>query len=267
MTENKFGKTSRISLRTCSDNGKTLIEDVAFTAPYKIMTPFPKANGGISVIPLCASAGIMEGDCQEFLFRVGEGSDLEMLSQSFEKIHKMRGGSAYRRVRAEVEKNAVFYYYPQPVIPYKDSAFESAMEIRLAEESSRLFLMEVISCGRSASQERFAYRRFASKVAIYRRGKLIYRDNTRYEPASMDMEGLGMYEGYTHMANLFLTGPSGEMKGKIWEILDEEPECDGGVTCLAHGDLAVRIFGKRGQKLQETAEKIKKIFERGETPA
>ena len=35
--------------------------------------------------------------------------------------------------------------------------------------------------------------------------KLIYRDNTRYEPDKMPMEGIGMYEGYTHMANLFLS--------------------------------------------------------------
>ena len=35
--------------------------------------------------------------------------------------------------------------------------------------------------------------------------KLIYRDNTCYLPDQMPMEGIGMYEGYTHMANLFLS--------------------------------------------------------------
>ena len=39
--------------------GKTILEDVSFTAPYKIMTPFEKENSGIQVMPLCASAGIM----------------------------------------------------------------------------------------------------------------------------------------------------------------------------------------------------------------
>lgn len=68
MAENKFGKLSRLSLKTGIREGKTIVEDVAFTAPYKIMNPFPKKNGGISVMPLCASAGIMEGDRQEFDF-------------------------------------------------------------------------------------------------------------------------------------------------------------------------------------------------------
>lgn len=45
LTENKFGKLSRLSLRTGIRKGKTILEDVAFTAPYKIMNPFPKKDG------------------------------------------------------------------------------------------------------------------------------------------------------------------------------------------------------------------------------
>lgn len=260
MTENKFGKISRLSIRTGSRDGKTILEDLSFTAPYKVMTPFPKEDGGISIMPLCASAGIMEGDVQEFTFQISEGSNLEFLSQSFDKVHKMKEGLARRSVTAEVKKNAVFCYYPQPVIPYAQSAFESDMKIHLEDESSRFFLMEIISCGRKASGERFRYRKYASKVSVWRSGSLIYRDNTLYEPEKMDMEGIGMYEGYTHMANIFLTGGSEELQQNIWEILEQEPECDGGVTKLVQNDLAVRIFGQRAQKLQEVAEKMKAAF-------
>lgn len=261
LTENKFGKLSRLFLRTGLREGKTILEDVSFTAPYKIMNPFPKKDGGISVMSLCASAGIMEGDRQEFDFFVTEGTNLEFLSQSFDKVHKMKEGEAVRHVKAQVEKNAVFYYYPQPVIPYAQSAFESTMEFDLADKSSGLFLLEIISCGRKASDERFRYRKFASRVNIRRDGQLIYRDNTRYEPHKTDMEGLGMYEGYTHMANIFLSGPAINMQEQIWEVLENEKECAGGVTQLVQGDLAVRILGHRAQKLQETAEEIKAIFE------
>ena len=173
MTENKFGKISRLSIRTGSRDEKTILEDLSFTAPYKVMTPFPKEDGGISIMPLCASAGIMEGDVQEFTFQISEGSNLEFLSQSFDKVHKMKEGLARRSVTAEVKKNAVFCYYPQPVIPYAQSAFESDMKIHLEDESSRFFLMEIISCGRKASGERFRYRKYASKVSVWRSGSLI----------------------------------------------------------------------------------------------
>ena len=79
------------------------------------------------------------------------------------------------------------------------------MTICLGDETSRLFFLEIISCGRNAHDERFQYRRLSSKVLLYRGDKLIYRDNTRYEPDKMPMEGIGMYEGYTHMVNLFLS--------------------------------------------------------------
>lgn len=292
--DNKFGKVSRISACAALKDGKTILEDLSFTAPYKIMTPFEKENGGIQIMPLCASAGIMAGDSQEFSYHVKEGADLEILSQSFEKIHKMDEGSASRTIEVQVDKNAALYYYPQPVIPFAQSAFDSKMTIHLEDETSKLFLLEIISCGRNAHEERFQYRRFSSKVLLYRGEKLIYRDNTRYEPGKMPMEGIGLYEGFTHMANLFLsklcnrdnvdggketnidgmdikkqmnssgTGRTSdrtaELQEKIWQILDEDSEIDGGVTRLTTGDLALRIFGHRAQKLQQIAEKIKEIY-------
>ena len=292
--DNKFGKVSRISACAALKDGKTILEDLSFTAPYKIMTPFEKENGGIQIMPLCASAGIMAGDSQEFSYHVKEGADLEILSQSFEKIHKMDEGSASRTIEVQVDKNAALYYYPQPVIPFAQSAFDSKMTIHLEDETSKLFLLEIISCGRNAHEERFQYRRFSSKVLLYRGEKLIYRDNTRYEPGKMPMEGIGLYEGYTHMANLFLSklcnrdnvdggketnidgmdikkqmNSSGtertsdrtaELQEKIWQILDEDSEIDGGVTRLTTGNLALRIFGHRAQKLQQIAEKIKEVY-------
>ena len=257
-TDNPFGRVSRIALSASNRDGKTILDDVSFTAPYKIMTPFQKENGGIQVMPLCASAGIMKGDRQQFTYQIGEGANVEILSQSFEKIHKMDGGSASRKIQIQVAPHAILSYYPQPVIPFADSAFDSEMIIHLADETSRLFLLEILSCGRNAHEERFAYRRFSSKVKIYREGKMIYRDNTCYEPAKMPMEGIGMYEGYSHMANIFLSASISqpEIQEKITAILDAEKECEGGVTRLAYGDLAVRIFGNRAQKLQQIAERI-----------
>ena len=264
--ENRFGKVSQLSLTAAARNGRTYLDDVYFTAPYKMMRPFEKEGGGIQVMPLCASAGIMKGDVQRFEYNVGTGADMEVLSQSFEKIHKMDGGCARREVTAKVESDAVLYYYPQPVIPFAGSAFESDMEIRLADESSFLFMLDIISCGRTAREERFEYRKFASKVRVYRGGRLIYRDNTCYEPEKMPMEGVGMYEGYSHLANLFITAAAfdaekaAQLQEKIWATIEAYSECEGGVTRLAAGDLAVRIFGNRAQKLQQIAEKIKSFL-------
>ena len=119
--DNKFGKISRISACAALKDGKTILEELSFTAPYKIMMPFERENGGIQIMPLCASAGIMAGDSQNFL-PCKEGQTMEVLSQSFEKIHKMDEGAASRTIEVQVDKNATLYYYPQPVIPFAQSS-------------------------------------------------------------------------------------------------------------------------------------------------
>ena len=74
-----------------------------------------------------------------------------------------------------------------------------------------------------------------------------------------------MYEGYSHLANLFITTSNlgsertAELQEKIWAIIDADSECEGGVTRMAEGDLAVRIFGSRAQKLQQLADEIKSL--------
>lgn len=178
----------------------------------------------------------------------------------------MDEGAASRTIEVQVDKNATLYYYPQPVIPFAQSSFDSRMTIHLEDETSCLFLLEIISCGRKAHNECFRYSRFSSKVLLYRNDKLIYRDNTCYEPDRMPMEGIGMYEGYTHVANIFLTklrdtAANLQLQEKIWQILDEASETEGGITRLTTGDMALRIFGQCAQKLQQTAEKIKKLYE------
>ena len=170
-------------------------------------------------MPLCASAGIMAGDSQEFSYHVKEGADLEVLSQSFEKIHKMDEGSAARTIEVQVDKNATLYYYPQPVIPFAQSAFDSKMTIHLEDATSSLFLLEIISCGRNAHDERFSTADSPQKSCCTGETKLIYRDNTRYEPDKMPMEGIECTRA-THKSCFF---------SKIWRRKGEQKERKRGV--------------------------------------
>lgn len=257
---NQFGRVSELRLTAASKDGRTIVEDVFFTAPYKIMKPFVKPGGAITVMLLAASAGIMEGDRQHFDFNVKQGADLEFTSQSYDKIHDMKSGCAKRHTVVRVESGASFSFNPQPTIPFAGSAFENSMDIHLADETAKFQLSEIFSCGRYARGEKFAYRRYYNLVNIHRGGKLIYRDNTRYEPAVFDMAGMGMYEGYTHQANVFISVRDGISSAQedIHRMLAEREDAEGDVTELAQGDIAVRIFARRAQILENI---VKSIFD------
>ena len=102
---------------------------------------------------MSASAGIMEGDRQEFTFDIKSGAHLEFISQSYDKVHQMNGGCAKRVTHIKVAENGTFFYDPQPMIPFKDSAFESKMKVELKDKTSRFWLSEIFSCGRYARGE------------------------------------------------------------------------------------------------------------------
>ena len=135
---------------------------------------------------------------------------------------------------------------------------------RTSEDETAIFQMcEILTCGRYARGERFAYRSFRNYMEIRRGGRLIYRDNTWYETELFSMEETGMMEGFTHQANLFVTKPEdGEaFCEEVRNLLeDERKNCQGGITRLAEGDYAVRLFGWRGQVLEELSDKILRLL-------
>ena len=76
--------------------------------------------------------------------------------------------------------------------------------IELEDESSELIYEELLSCGRAACRRTFCLPLFHSLSEVSCKGKLIYRENNRFRPASWPMEELGLFEGYTHMAGMLI---------------------------------------------------------------
>ena len=256
--ENQFGQVSRLRLTAAKKDGKTILEDVYFTAPFKVMRPFYEKKDVMTVMFLAASAGIMAGDTQDFEIHVKPEADMEFTSQSYEKIHKMESGHAERHAHIVVDSHAVLNYRPQPTIPFARSDFRSTVEVDLTDETSRFIFSEVLSCGRVAHGEEFQYCRYQNRISIRQAGTLIYRDNTRYLPSEMDMQGFGMYEGFTHLANLVICN---EPKSEDWliaarQLMDSTPRIQGGVTQLSSGATAVKILGPSGQVLTDVMEKL-----------
>lgn len=261
--DNVFSKVSEVNIKTKSKNNKAILDDVYFTAPFKIMKPFYKNNDYMNIMIMSSSAGIMAGDKQEYNITVGENTKLEITSQAYEKIHKMSEGKAFRNCYINVEKNSLFKYNPQPTIPFAQSSFENTMKINLKDLSSKLILIDIISCGRSAYGEKFKYNYYKSYIEVKCSEKLIYRDNTLYDPKLFNLDKYGFFEGYDHLANILICNYNGcENNIKpIVDILEECEEITGGATLTKENDICIKILGFSGQKLSEISEKICSIFE------
>ena len=255
---NKYYRTCTLHTVASFKDDKTILSDVSFTSPFKVMKPFHIKKNLMTVMMQTASAGILKGDTQEMSFTVEENARMELLSQSFEKLHKMDGGNARRDTRIKVGKNAFFKYSPLPTIPFFDSGFDSTIHAELEDDSSQMMLVEVLSGGRIAYGEEFVYRYYNSHITVRKGGKLIYNDNAQYTPAEMNMKGLGMYEDFTHMANLLFFNMQDKASDleKIRAMIDENSKVEGGASILQSGDTSVKLLGHSAQDLFDLCEKI-----------
>lgn len=281
--ENQYGKVSQVFIRTDAQSGETELADAYFTAPFKIMRPFDGENGWKEIMVMSVSAGIMSGDRQEYRIEIGSGSQVEITSQAYEKIHRMNEGFAERETRITVEPEAVLYYRPQPVIPFAGSDFRSRTRIRLQEKTSRLIMSDILCSGRAAMGEQFSYRYYSNLVEIYKKDAsgmekgdvseekndaiknyiLSYRDNTKYTPEKgMNMTGFGMYEGYGYLLNLIFCNIdiNKEREDALRHCLKEaeSEQITGGCTRTWDGDLVVRALGMSAEKLEQLSERIVK---------
>ena len=254
---NKYADISKVRITTLNKNGKTILDDVYFTSPIKVAPPFYKSDDFVKVIVMSSSAGTMDGDIQEYDITLGDNTKMELTSQSFEKIYTMIENEAKRDCTISIGKNSLLIYNLLPTIPFKDSAFNSNINIKLKDSSSKLIFMDIINCGRVAHGEKFKYKYYKSYVDIESNNKLMYVDNTNYNPMDIDMNNFGMYEGYTHFANMLIANfkSDDEILNNIRKILKDD-DADGSASITQHNYISVKVLGYSSDKLLKISSKI-----------
>lgn len=257
------GYHAELTIHTARTENKTRPTKLFYSAPYKLMNYFETPSGGIEYIIMNASAGIMAGDQYKMNVHVGEQSQLTLLPQSFEKIHKMDVSAATRQTTIVIEKNSYFKYIPLPTIPFANSDFQSCTRIELADASSTLLYADIVSCGR-VSQERFLFRRYESRTEIYLADQLVFRDYCAFIPIENTMEGYGFFEGYSYIGNLFVYGFAlmESIQEQIGTCLQNRMNSQAAITALLGGGYLIRIFSHQSETLLQLFSTIIKVIER-----
>ncbi len=266
MNSNQFGTTSKVNLTISNVSNKDILSHVSFTAPFKIMNPFYDEQNNLSVMIMTASAGIMEGDCQELQLDIGENARAKIFSQSYEKIHKMTQGSATRTTIVSVKHGGFLEYSPLPTIPFAGSNFVSDTKIYLEDKTSQFVFSDILSAGRVALGEMFEYSLYQSKVSVYCAKELIYFDNASYKPSMFDMNGFCLQEGFSHQSSLLLfnINVSTEKLEQIQNIIDtinKEQNIIGGYSTTHFNDIVIRFLGHSGDTLQNTHNNIMQLLD------
>jgi urease accessory protein len=205
---NPYRRLSVLRAESVLRKDETVLENVYFTAPLKILPAHPAPAGGLMVTQLSVSAGLMAGDRQEIRLNIGEGTRLLWTTQSFEKVHKMAEGAwAERDCGIVLEGGAFLDYRPLPLIPFGDSDFRGRTRVDLAGSGAALAYSDIFCAGRVSRGELFCFRRYQHLLEIRRGGELLFRENTGFRPAFPGLfSGPGFFEGHTHLLTIVLCG-------------------------------------------------------------
>ena len=78
----------------------------------------------------------------------------------------------------------------------------------------------------------------------------------------MDIENFGMYEGYTHFANILIANfrRDESVLKDIIEILKNSDEVEGGASLTQNDDISIKLFGYSSDKLIQVSDKISKYL-------
>ncbi len=250
---NHFAQKSVLRLKTkLGLNQKSIIDEMYFTPPLKILQPFYEKEM-TNIMLLSVSAGMMAGDHQEMQITIGERNKIKLSSQSYEKIHNTQDSKATRITKITLEPKAFLNFTPLPTIPFANSSFDNQTTI-LMQEDSVLHYGEIFCAGRVARGEKFAFKSFNSRLLIYQDDTLVFFDNTRLNPQTMDLENPCMFDSYTHFLHLIIFDSN-----KNFETLQEKitkSSINASLSVNAKGGIIIKALHHEAQELLDFKESL-----------
>lgn len=247
---------SELSLTTQFQYGRTVISDMYFTSPYKIMSPFTDGRH-IEIMQMSASAGMLSGDVFDLKLQFRENSDVTYVSQSYDKIFQSKGEQTRKNVTLHIGAGAKVKYMPYPMIPFSGCDFVADNQVYL-NSTATFFYCDVFSCGRIGMGEAFKMKRYQSKTRIYLENELsdvsselVFADHTLIDPQQFAYQTMGMWDNYTHNGICYLYIPDREQETKLLQqirSLSEKTENLVGTT-RGYKGIVIRVLSLRGEKI------------------
>ncbi|MDR0819231.1 MAG: urease accessory protein UreD [Oscillospiraceae bacterium] len=235
-----------LRLSTQFRNGRTETDSVDFTAPLKFAKPFYR-EGVTEFMYMCAGPGLLDGDSLNMTYEIGKDCSAMVTGQSYTKIFKSEREGASMSVSVNVGENASLFYCPAPTIPFAGSRYKANSVVGLTR-SSRLLLCDAVSCGRVGMGERFEFDSFNSRISVYVDGELVFLDNTRLVPEEVRPDGIGFFEGHTHLGLIYAYGFDIAIPPQV-------SDAEAAITNAAAG-VVVRILADSGDAITRLARQI-----------
>lgn len=248
------GKHGRLSLTIGRADGKSVVTDQFFKVPLQVAQPsYLDETGDPFIQILNPTGGLVGGDLLEMEVRLNPESSCILTTQSASKIYQTVGPPSVQTNRFEVGENARLEYLPHAIIPFAQSDFRQRTDVHLSEGA--VFLMsELITPGRSSRGEWFQYRRFDSRLGVYRNDRPLLVDAFSLSPLDRPPQVRGVLGPYTHFGTFyaFLPDLPEEFLRNLNRRLNNLEGQYAGAARLETTGFMARVLGFQTYQVQET---------------
>jgi urease accessory protein len=227
-------------LRAGVREGRTVLLESRGTYPLQVLRPhIEPAGGGLSLVLLLLSGGLLDGDRVSVEVVVERGARLALRTQAATQVH---GGRSEQRLDAMVGEDGWFSYVPHAIVPHGMADYQAHTRVTLAA-GARVLVADALSPGRVQFGERFAYRQVRLALDITQGAALLARERSSIRPdAALRCAQWG---SFSHMAGAYLVGTHHAPVVPLREGVQV------GVTELARGGWFVRALADRATAIDD----------------
>jgi urease accessory protein len=231
-------------LTAAVEHGRTVLRESSATPPFHTGRPSDRhGDGRAEVIVQGVGPGQLPGDEYLVSIRAEVGSRLVVRGQAANRIYPSPHGipaTSTTRLTACAESTLV--YLPGEVIPYQMAMLEQSTTV-IAAGSARVAFAEILTPGRHASGEHYAFTRLDHRTRVYVDDALIIQDRALLQPGDRSLTSVGRTGQNLVTATLFLIGPG-------WQLPQTRLDGDAiSATGKSEGFIVVRILGNSAQRV------------------
>jgi urease accessory protein len=161
------------SLEVARVGTRSLVTRALASSPLRLLTP--RNHGRAAwVYTSTLGGGLVDGDALRLSIDIGGDAMALLATQAATKVYRSPRGTSVE-LSATVRAGGVLVVAPDPVVCFAGSSYRQSQRFAL-DATSGLVLLDWFTSGRRASGERWQFDCYASKVTIWRDGRLALVD-------------------------------------------------------------------------------------------
>lgn len=243
----KVGKQGRLSLFFRRRQERTILYDSFATIPMQAFQPFyPDETGCACTYLVNPTGGLVGGDAIEIDITLDEYAHVLITTPSANKIYRSTGQFSSQSVEITIKRGGVLEYMPGYVIPFAGSLYRQKTRVCM-DKGASAFILDAFTTGRVAGGESLQFKEYRSNTEIEYDGKLILTERMTLRPDRVNYNGMGLLEGFSATAVLYLIFDSLPLEEPLIKALRETMNKTegvvGGVSTLPSKGVVVRLLG------------------------